>query len=212
MAWHQEGLPGMGQDLHRKSKQQDRKSHRIGSRHLSSAQTEIRAYTCGCRRPPSDGARYLLMVIDQSTRWPETTPMLEDTAEICAEVLLSSWVSCFGVPDNVTTDRGTAFTSELWTALARLMGEEHHTTIAYNLAANGMVERTHHFLKASLMARCTGPNWKAQLPWVLLGLRTAPRANSGPSPTEMVFRDTLTVPGEFFLVDSLDEDVPLSRL
>ncbi|XP_066967808.1 uncharacterized protein [Macrobrachium rosenbergii] len=40
--------------------------------------------------PPSGGSRYLLMVVDHSTRWPEATPMQEATASACAEVLLSS--------------------------------------------------------------------------------------------------------------------------
>ncbi|XP_066958684.1 uncharacterized protein [Macrobrachium rosenbergii] len=45
--------------------------------------------------------------------------------------------------------------------------------MAYNLTANGMVERAHRSLKAALMAHCTDERWKEQLLWVLLGLRTA---------------------------------------
>ncbi|XP_064081898.1 uncharacterized protein LOC135198258 [Macrobrachium nipponense] len=138
--------------------------------------------------------------------------MSEATADACAEALLSSWISRFGVPDHITTDRGTAFTSELWTSLACLMGTKHHITTAFNPAANDMVERTHHSLKASLMAHCTGPDWKAQLLWVLLGLRTAPRANCNLSPAEKVYCETLTVLGEFFYADSDDPDIPLARL
>ncbi|XP_068250165.1 uncharacterized protein [Palaemon carinicauda] len=61
-----------------------------------------------------------------------------------------------------------------------------------------MVERAHRTLKAALMARCTDEHWKAQLPWVLLGLRTAPRADGEPSPAEKVYDEALTVPGELF--------------
>ncbi|XP_068200655.1 uncharacterized protein [Palaemon carinicauda] len=61
-----------------------------------------------------------------------------------------------------------------------------------------MVERTHCALKASLMASCTDADWKSRLSWVLLGLRTAPRADGEPSPAEKVYGETLTVPGEFF--------------
>ncbi|XP_066947095.1 uncharacterized protein [Macrobrachium rosenbergii] len=84
--------------------------------------------------------------------------------------------------------------------------------MAYNPAANGMVERTHHSLKAALMARCTNDNWKAQLPWVLLGLCTAPMANSDESPTEKVYGETLAVPGEFFPTEQDVTDTPLPRL
>ncbi|XP_066969149.1 uncharacterized protein [Macrobrachium rosenbergii] len=52
--------------------------------------------------PPSGGGRYLLTVVDRSTRWPESTPMQEATTSACAEPLLSSWISCFGIPDHIT--------------------------------------------------------------------------------------------------------------
>lgn len=108
--------------------------------------------------------------LQNTTRWPEAIPMQHTTAQDCAEALLHGWISCFSIPDVITSDQGPAFTSQLWTSLGELMGLTVHCTTAYNLEANSMVEWSHRTLKAALMARCTGPNWKAQLPWVLLGL------------------------------------------
>ena len=45
-------------------------------------------------------------------------------------------------------------------------------TCAYNLKANGIVERFHRSLKAAL--KCRGGNWFEQLPIVMLGLRVRP--------------------------------------
>ncbi|XP_066947079.1 igE-binding protein-like [Macrobrachium rosenbergii] len=126
----------------------------------------------------------------------------------CAEALLSSWISHFGVPDSISTDRGPAFLSEICVSLAHLMGTTLHSTMAYNPAANGMVERAHCSLKAALIARCTNEKWKEQLPWVLLGLLTTPKANGDTSPAEKVYGETLAVPGEFFPPSAL---TPLSR-
>ena len=148
--------------------------------------------------PPSEGALYLFTSTERSTRWPEAIPMTSATADACAEALLHGWISRFGVPDDITSDRGPAFISHLWTALGELMGTTVHRTTAYNPEANGMAERTHRSLKAALMARCTGPDWKAQLPWVLLGLRTTPKEGLGVSAAEMVFGEAVAVPGEFF--------------
>ncbi|XP_066970135.1 uncharacterized protein [Macrobrachium rosenbergii] len=138
--------------------------------------------------------------------------MMEASTSACTVALLSSWISCFGVPDNITTDRRLAFLSEHWVSLARLVGTTLHSTEAYNPASNGMVERTHRSLKAALMARCTDDNWKAQLPWVLLDLRTAPRANSDESPAEKVYGKTLAASGEFFPTEPDIADTPLPRL
>ncbi|XP_064100837.1 uncharacterized protein LOC135211459 [Macrobrachium nipponense] len=75
-----------------------------------------------------------------------------------------------------------------------------------------MVERVHRSLKASLMACCTGEDWKSQLPWVFPGLRTAPRANGEASPAEKVYGEPLTVSGEFFPTTADDGDVSITRL
>ncbi|XP_066937343.1 uncharacterized protein [Macrobrachium rosenbergii] len=74
----------------------------------------------------------------------------------------------------------------------------------------GWVETFHRSLKASFMARCTSKNWKYQLPWVLLGLRTAPRANGDPSSGEKVYGETLVVPGELIAEDR--DGIAMQRL
>ncbi|XP_068250728.1 uncharacterized protein [Palaemon carinicauda] len=130
--------------------------------------------------------------------------MTEATTQACAEAFLSNWVSEFGVPVNITTDRGPAFLSEIWLALANQMGTTLHSTMAYNPAANGMVERTHRALKTSLMPSCTDGDWKSQLPWVLLGFPTAPGADGEPSPAEKVDGQALAVPREFFPISTDD--------
>ncbi|XP_066974317.1 uncharacterized protein [Macrobrachium rosenbergii] len=94
--------------------------------------------------------------------------------------------------------KGPAFLSELWVSLAHLMGTTLHSTTAYNLTENGMVERVHCSLKVALMARCTDERWKEQLAWVLLGLCTALKANGEASSAEKVYGETLAVPREFF--------------
>ncbi|XP_064122539.1 uncharacterized protein LOC135226760 [Macrobrachium nipponense] len=110
--------------------------------------------------------------------------MTEATTNMCAEALLSSWINHFRAPDHITMDCRAIFMSDLWAALVLLMGTSHHRTTTYNPTA-------------SLMARCSGDNWEMQLPWVLLSLRTAPRANDKPSPAEKVYGETLVVPGHF---------------
>ena len=59
------------------------------------------------------------------------------------------------------------------------------------------MERFHRQLKDSLRARLAGPNWFSHLPWVLLGLRVAPKEDNGLSSAEVLYGSTLTVPGDF---------------
>ncbi|XP_068246520.1 uncharacterized protein [Palaemon carinicauda] len=101
--------------------------------------------------PTSDGHRYLFTVIDRSARCPETI-LLETATSASTSALLSGLIARFGIPEHITSDRGTAFTCQLWTSLGNLLGITLHQAIAYNLAANGMVERFHRTLKAAVMS------------------------------------------------------------
>lgn len=146
--------------------------------------------------PTSSGFSYLLTAIDRTTRWPEAYPLADITAATCAQAFLSGWVSRFGVPLELTTDRGRQFTSSLWAAMASALGTSLHRTTSYHPQANGLVERFHRTLKASLKARLKGPDWVQELPWVMLGLRATPKEDLGCSPAELVFGDVIALPGE----------------
>ncbi|CAI5673187.1 unnamed protein product [Oreochromis niloticus] len=147
--------------------------------------------------PPSQGFTHLLTVVDRTTRWPEAVPLASTTAAVVARAFLSTWVSRFGPPADITSDRGPQFISELWSAMADGLGAKVHRTTAYNPQANGMCERFHRSLKAAFRASLQGGNWVDRLPWVLLGLRCAVKEDLGASPAELVFGQPLRVPGEF---------------
>ena len=78
------------------------------------------------------------------------------------------------------------------------MGVQLHRTTAYHPQANGIIERLHRQLKASLKVRLTGPDWMDELPLVLLGLRSVPKEDLGCAPSELVYGTTIRLPGEFF--------------
>jgi hypothetical protein len=58
------------------------------------------------------------------------------------------------------------------------------------------VERLHRRIKDALRARAAHSNWHQHLPWIMLGLRAAPRENSGISAAELVYGAPLQLPGQ----------------
>ena len=76
-------------------------------------------------------------------------------------------------------------------------------TTAYHPQSNGLVERFHRTLKASLMATGEPAGWMGRLPHVLLGIRTAQRADAGFSPAECVYGTNLVLPGQVQLAAEL---------
>jgi transposase InsO family protein len=104
--------------------------------------------------PPSRGHTYLFTIIDRTSRWPEAIPLASITAADCARALFAGWVSRFGVPATITSDRGAQFTSALWAGLCSLLNIQHSPTTAYHPQSNGLVERFHRRLDA-LRSRAT---------------------------------------------------------
>ncbi len=142
------------------------------------------------------GHVYLLTAIDRSTRWVEAMPLRNMEASTCADAFFAGWVARFGVPTQVTTDRGTQFTSATWTSMCSRLGITHILTTAYHPQSNGMVERVHRQIKAALRARGAANTWHLHLPWVLMGLRAAPKENSAVSSAELVLGAPLKMPGQ----------------
>ena len=147
--------------------------------------------------PVCRGMSYLLTVMDRFSRWPEAIPMADMKIDSCVRALLDGWISRYGVPDLLTSDRGVQFTSTIWKDLSAFLGIRPVWTTAYHPQANGLVERFHRQLKNSLRARLAVDDWLAHLPWVMLGLRSAPRDDTSTSAAELLFGEPLCLPGEF---------------
>ena len=152
--------------------------------------------------PSSQGYTHLLTIIDRFTRWPEVVPLKDTTSFSCAQAIIFHWIARFGVPRDISSDRGPQFTASLWTHIATYLGIDLHRTAAYHPQANGLIERFHRHLKSALRTRLTGQNWLFELPWALLGIRTAPKEDLGTSSAELVYGSPLTVPGDFLPTDS----------
>ncbi|KAK3729788.1 hypothetical protein RRG08_022101 [Elysia crispata] len=111
------------------------------------------------------------------------------TTPECVHALVTGWIARFGVTGDISLERGSQFTSSLWSEIAARLGVKlHYTTLIILRQMGGSFHRT---LKTALKAPLTGRNWVEELPSVLLGLRTTPKEDLGYSSAELVYGEPL---------------------
>ena len=73
------------------------------------------------------GHKYILVLCDYGTRYPEAVPLKSITAKTIADELVQIF-SRYGIPAEVLTDQGLNFMSKLLAEVYRLLGIQHIKT------------------------------------------------------------------------------------
>jgi hypothetical protein len=89
--------------------------------------------------PKSAGYIYCLTAVDRFRRWPEAIPITDITADTVASGLLI-WISHFGCPQTIATDKGRPLVTTL-PFPGKICGIQLSRTTAHRPAANRLVER-----------------------------------------------------------------------
>eukprot|EP00745_Piridium_sociabile_P033382 TRINITY_DN571_c0_g1_i10.p1 TRINITY_DN571_c0_g1~~TRINITY_DN571_c0_g1_i10.p1 ORF type:complete len:1565 (+),score=261.65 TRINITY_DN571_c0_g1_i10:102-4796(+) len=143
----------------------------------------------------SRGHRFILVVVDYATRYPEAVPLRGIDSETVAEALWQIWTRV-GIPKEVLTDMGTQFVSHVMTQVNRLVGIRAQTTTPYHAQANGLVERFNATLKQMLKRLCQDhpKDWDRFVPAVLFAYREVPQESMRFSPFELLYGRTVRGP------------------
>ena len=134
------------------------------------------------------GHRFILVICDYATRYPEAVPLRSIDAEHVAEELIKFFARV-GIPKEILTDQGSNFVSQLLTEVYRLLHIHPIRTTPYHPQTDGLVERFNKTLK-SMLRRATcdvGKDWDKLLPYLLFAYREVPQSSTGFSPFELVY-------------------------
>ena len=136
----------------------------------------------------STGNRYILVICDYATRYPEAFPLKSVKARQVANCLLQLF-SRVGIAREILTDCGTNFLSTLLRQVYQLLGVKGIKTTPYHPQTDGLVERYNQTLKGMLrkFVSSTGADWDQWLPYLLFAYREVPQVSTGFSPFELLY-------------------------
>ncbi len=136
----------------------------------------------------SSGNKYVLIIIDQFTRWVEAFPVPDQGAETTAKTLVYEFISRFGAPLELHTDQDRNFESSLFRNVCSLLQITKTRTTPYHPASNGQVERFNRTLLQ--MIRCyvnqNQKNWDEHLPLLTSAYRSSQHAVTGFTPNRLM--------------------------
>ncbi|KAK3084013.1 hypothetical protein FSP39_006719 [Pinctada imbricata] len=139
---------------------------------------------------------FVLMMVDQFTKWVECVPLPNQTAEVTAQAAVDHFFSRFGIPFQIFTDRGSNFESTLFKQLCERMAIHKARTTAFRPSANDQVERYNSTLMDAV--RCfssrTPKYWDVYLPQLASALRSAINRSTGYTPNMLMLGRDVNMP------------------
>ncbi len=141
------------------------------------------------------GHQYVLTLMCAATRFPEAVPLRTLKAQAIVKEIVK-FCSTFGLPKVIQTDRGTNFTSKMFSQVLKELGVDHQLSSAYHPESQGALERFHQTFKTMLRAYCISPNrdWVEGLPLLMFAVRETVQESLGFSPADLVFGHTVRGP------------------
>ena len=135
-----------------------------------------------CKKP-----KYLLVMQDYYSEWPEVFPMQTITARNVAKIL-DQVFSRMGNPIEVVTDNGKQFVADLVEKFLESRKIRHRLVPLYAPSQNGLVERLNSVVGYKI-EECLKFKWNVDevLERTLLDYRSTPHSTTGMSPFELMF-------------------------
>ncbi len=142
------------------------------------------------------GNTYILVAANYFTRWVEAYAIPNQEASTVATKLMDEMFCRFGVPDQLHSDQGRQFESDLVQELCRVLHIRKSRTTPYHPQSDGLVERLNRTL-LSMMAttvRDHPEEWECHLPKLCMAYNTSVQPTTGFAPFSLMFGRKARIP------------------
>lgn len=140
--------------------------------------------------------KYLLVIMDYFTKWPEVFAIPNQEASTVADCLVNNFICRFGVPRELHTDQGRNFESLLMREMLQRLNVHKTRTTPLHPQSDGMVERYINTLLEHLRKVVSSHqrDWDTRVPMFLLAYRSSTHDTTGLSPASILFGRELRLP------------------
>ena len=148
------------------------------------------------------GNKWILVITDHFTRWQDAIPVPDATAPVVAATLDQRVFCYLGLPEQLHSDQGAQFESQLMEELCTLWRVDKTHTTPYHPQSNGLVERGNRSLGDSLrtlLLRRGQEEWDLLLPQIMRAFRGTPHTVTGETANFMMLGRELRLPDQLQL-------------
>ena len=137
----------------------------------------------------SSGNSYILVAVDYFTRWVEAYPIPCQEAPVVARKLVDEMFCRFSPPEQLLSDQGREFESQLMAEVCKLLGIQKSRTTPYHPQCDGLVERWNRTLLQSLATSVTDhpENWEEFVKKICMAYNTSVHPTTGFTPFYLMF-------------------------
>lgn len=133
------------------------------------------------------GNKYILVIVDRFTKYAEAVACPDDSAATTAQIIIDHVICRYGFPLVLLSDRGSGFTSILFTSLLKILNIKKIKTMAYHPKSNGGVEIVNKTVKKTLKLWVNEHqnDWDVLLPYAIFSYNTAVHSTMHETPFYM---------------------------
>lgn len=145
--------------------------------------------------PTSQGFDQLIVITDRLTGYVVLIPTtITANAREVARLFYDHWLSKFGCPRSIVSDRGSIFQSGVWRHVTKHIDTKSMLSTSYHPQTDGISERSNKSVIESLrtLTDIRGRTWADHLQRIAFALNNHVRASTKHTPAELVFGKRLS--------------------
>ena len=132
--------------------------------------------------------RYVLQMQDVFSRFIIFVPSIDAKAKTAADAVVERWISLFGIPEKMRSDRGPHFIAEVFEELCKRVGIRHKLGSPGHPQSQGQVERQNQLMnQIRCLCENDGEKWPEALYLVQGSHNNSTNATTGFTPARLLF-------------------------